>query len=136
MQTIATDSVIEKTRELCQTIMDQPEFREIRERIETFMNDESAKAQYQSLSERGEHLQHNQTQGVKLSDEEIADFERQRSEFFGNTVSRGFMDAQQAMHKMQETVGQYVSKTYELGRVPEAEDFDSGDCGPSCGCSH
>jgi hypothetical protein len=44
--------------------------------------------------------------------------------------------AQQAIHKMQETVTQYVAKTYELGRIPGTEDFDSGGCGHGCGCSH
>jgi hypothetical protein len=37
---------------------------------------------------------------------------------------------------MQETVAQYVAKTFELGRIPSADDFDAGNCGPSCGCSH
>ncbi len=136
MQTTTTESVIEKTRELCQAILDQPEYQTIRQQIETFMANEDAKSQYQLLSERGEYLQHKQTQGVQLSDEEVAEFEKQREQFFGNPVSRGFIDAQQAMHKMQETVSQYVGKTFELGRVPEPDDFSSGGCGPSCGCGH
>jgi len=40
------------------------------------------------------------------------------------------------MHKIQESVMQYVGKTFELGRVPSVEDFSSGDCGPTCGCGH
>ena len=136
MQTTTADALIERTRELCQAILDQPEYQAIRQQIETFMGDEEAKGQYQLLSERGEYLQHKQTQGVRLSDEEIAEFEKQREQFFNNPISRGFVDAQQAMHKMQETVSQYVGKTFELGRVPEPDDFSSGGCGPSCGCGH
>ena len=56
--------------------------------------------------------------------------------FFNNPVARDFVGAQQSIHKMQETVTQYVAKTYELGRIPTPEDFDSGSCGPSCGCGH
>ncbi len=136
MQTTTADTLIEKTRELCQVILDQPEYQAIRQQIEAFMGDDQAKEQYQSLSEKGEYLQHKQTQGVRLSEEEIAEFEKQREQFFSNPISRGFVDAQQAMHKMQETVSQYVGKTFELGRVPEPDDFSSGGCGPSCGCGH
>jgi cell fate (sporulation/competence/biofilm development) regulator YlbF (YheA/YmcA/DUF963 family) len=136
MQTTTADALIEKTRELCQAILDQPEYQTMRQQIEAFMGDEEAKAQYQLLSEKGEYLQHKQTQGVHLSDDELGEFEKQREQFFSNPISRGFIDAQQAMHKMQETVSQYVGKTFELGRVPEQEDFNSGGCGPSCGCSH
>ena len=39
-------------------------------------------------------------------------------------------------HKIQESVMSYVTKTFELGRVPAAEDFDSGSCGTGCGCAH
>ena len=136
MQTTTADALIDKTRELCQAILEQPEYQTMRQQIETFMGNEEAKEQYQLLSEKGEYLQHKQTQGVRLSDEEIAEFEKQREQFFSNPVSRGFVDAQQAMHKVQETVSQYVGKTFELGRVPEPDDFSSGGCGPSCGCGH
>src|SRR5262245_35770879 len=136
MQTISSSPLIDKTRELCQTILNQPEYQAIRQQIEAFMGSEDAKAQYQLLSEKGEYLQHKQNQGVRLSDEEVAAFEQERERFFSNPVARGFADAQQQMHKMQETVSQYVGKTFELGRVPEPDDFSSGGCGPSCGCGH
>jgi cell fate (sporulation/competence/biofilm development) regulator YlbF (YheA/YmcA/DUF963 family) len=133
--TTEQNAVIEKTRELCQAILDDPQFQSMRRNIETFMSNASAQGQYQSLSEKGEYLQHKQQQGVQLTPEEISAFERDREAFLGNPVAAGFLDAQQTMHKMQETVGQYVAKTFELGRVPEAEDFAAGDCGPSCGCA-
>jgi hypothetical protein len=51
-----------------------------------------------------------------------------------NPVARGFLDAQQQMHKTQETVMKFVSKTFELGRVPTMEDMQEGSCGTGCGC--
>jgi len=134
--TIEDTVVIEKTRELCQTITDQPEFRVIRERIETFMSNDAAKAQYQLVMEKGDELQQKQQTGLPLSNEEIQEFEKNRDLLLNNAVASNFLDAQQRMHKMQESVTQYVTKTFELGRVPAAEDFSSGDCGPSCGCGH
>ena len=46
------------------------------------------------------------------------------------------LDAQQEMHKVQESVGQYIAKTLELGRMPTSDDFSSGSCGHGCGCHH
>ena len=137
MQTLIEESVItQKTRELCQTILDQPEVQTILRQVESFMSNEEAKTQYQLLSEKGEFLQHKQQQGLPLSNEEIADFEQRREALFNNPVARGFLDAQQEMHKMQDSLGQYVAKTFELGRVPSPDDFPSGSCGSGCGCHH
>ncbi|MBM3833324.1 MAG: YlbF family regulator [Verrucomicrobia bacterium] len=134
--TIEESAVLQKTRELCQAILDQPEFKSLRRRIDSFMANDEAKMQYQFLSERGEYLQHKQSQGSALTNEEIAEFEQRREAFINNPVARGFMEAQQEIHKVQESVNQYVSKTFELGRVPEADDFSSGSCGHGCGCHH
>src|SRR5437868_768491 len=127
MTTQTADSlIVEKTRELCQTIVEQPEFQSIRQRIDTFMANDAAKLQYQTVMEKGEMLQHKQQMGLPVNAEEIADFEGNRDALINNPVARDFLDAQQAMHKMQESVGQYVAKTFELGRPPREEDFDSG----------
>lgn len=129
-------AVLQKTRELCQTLADQPEFKEIRQRIDAFMADNDAQSQYQMVMEKGELLQHKQQMGMPLTSDEITDFEKQRDALVNNPVARAFLDAQQEMHKVQESVGQYVAKTFELGRLPTTDDFSSGSCGPSCGCGH
>jgi cell fate (sporulation/competence/biofilm development) regulator YlbF (YheA/YmcA/DUF963 family) len=134
--TIEETPVIQKTRDLCQTILDQPEYRQIRERIDAFMGDDGAKNQYQSLMEKGDALQHKQQMGLPLDGAEIAEFEKNRELLLSNPVAANFLTAQQQMHKIQESVMQYVSKTFELGRVPEAEDFPSEGCGSGCGCAH
>ena len=137
MTSEATETpVLQKTRELCQTLAEQPEFRQIRERVAAFMASDDAKAQYESLMEKREFLEHKQQTGSQISDAEIDDFNKQRDALVNNPIARGFLDAQQEMHKVQESVGQYVAKTFELGRLPTEADFDSGSCGPSCGCSH
>ena len=128
--------IISKTRELCETIIGQPEFRAIRQRLDTFMADDAAKSQYQLVVEKGDALQQKQQSGAPLDNNEILEFERNRESLLGNPVARDFLDAQQQMHQIQESVMQYVSKTFELGRVPGIEDFQSGDCGSGCGCAH
>ena len=129
-----SDVLTQKIEELCQTILNQPETKSIRQRIDAFNADTAAQKQYETLAERGEYLQHKQQQGAQLTDAEIAEFEKHREAFFANPVAKGFVDAQQQMHKMQDSVTKYVSKTLELGRVPAAEDMESGSCGSCCGC--
>lgn len=137
MQTMTeNNAVLDKTLELCQAILDQPDFRDIRRKVDAFLSDEAAKAQYQLLSEQGESLQYKQQHGLPLPPEEIAEFEKVREAFMNNPVARGFLDAQHEIQQVQESVGQHVSKTFELGRVPTPEDFESGSCGSGCGCHH
>jgi len=138
MQTAIENPVVEKTRELCQTILSQPEFQSVRRDLDSFMNNDAAKAQYEKLAEKGEYLHHKQHQGVALSPEEVDDYEKLRTSFMANPVASNFLKAQEKMQEVQQTVGQYVSKTLELGRVPTDEDFESqgGGCGSGCGCGH
>ena len=76
METNLEDGVIvQKTKELCETILQQPQFQSIHSRIDQFMNDGSAKSQFDALNEKGEFLHHKQHQGVTLTQAEIADFE-------------------------------------------------------------
>ena len=137
MSTITAESgIIQKTLELCQTILEQPEFQVTRRQIDSFMADEQAQTQYQLVMQKGDLLQHKQQMGLPLINEEILEFEKQRDALVNNAVAQGFIAAQQHMHGVQESVGQYLAKTFELGRLPGAEDFSSGSCGSGCGCHH
>jgi len=133
-ETIEETIVLQKTRDLCQSILDQPDYRQIRSRLDAFMSNEAARNQYQLVMEKGDALQQKQQFGTPMDNNEIVEFEKNREELLGNSVARDFLEAQQQMHKIQETVMQHVSKTFELGRVPTAEDFSSESCGSGCGC--
>jgi cell fate (sporulation/competence/biofilm development) regulator YlbF (YheA/YmcA/DUF963 family) len=132
MMTTENTTVLQKTRELCQAITEQPEFKLLRQQIETFMGNEEAKAQYQHVVEKSEVLQQKQQTGEALTQEEIQDFETHREALVNNPVGRGFLDAQQQMHQVQESVNKYVTKTFEIGRLPNPEDIAS--CGSGCSC--
>ena len=136
MPTQIEESVItQKTRELCQAILDQPEVRSMRQKIDSFMADDKVRGQYDALMMKGQLLQQKQQAGMQLDQTEINDFEHLRETFLNNPVAKGFLGAQEDMQKVQSSVSQYVSKTFELGRVPEESDLDSG-CGHGCGCHH
>ena len=137
--TIEETVITRKTRELCQMILDEPSMQALRQRIDTFMADEETRAQYDGLIAKGQALQEKQQRSVALTGEEISDFEQQRDSLLNNPVARGFLDAQQELHQVQESIQKYVSKTIELGRLPSEEELSSGCCGEhehGCGCSH
>jgi len=134
MSTTTEDVIIQKTKELCQTIVEQPEFQAFRRQVDAFLANELSKQQYQLVVEKGEALQQKQQTGMPLSNDEIAEFEKHQETLINNPIAKGFLDAQQEMHKVQESVGQYVAKTLELGRMPTSEDFPSESCGHGCGC--
>ncbi|HXJ55771.1 MAG TPA: YlbF family regulator [Candidatus Dormibacteraeota bacterium] len=135
MQATTDETILtQQTRNLCQTLVEQPEFIQIRQRIEAFLSDDSAKNLYQTVMEKGDELQQKQQMGLPLDQNEILAFEQDREKLLNLPVARGFLDAQQEMHKIQESVMQFVGKTFELGRVPAPEDFPAEGCGPGCGC--
>jgi cell fate (sporulation/competence/biofilm development) regulator YlbF (YheA/YmcA/DUF963 family) len=126
----------DKTKELCQTIIDQPEMISIRKRIDTFMSDPGARGQYEAVMSKGQALQEKQAQSQPLESAEIADFEKHRDALMKNSTARGFLEAQEELHEMQHSIQKSISKTLELGRVPTEADFDAGSCGHGCGCHH
>jgi cell fate (sporulation/competence/biofilm development) regulator YlbF (YheA/YmcA/DUF963 family) len=137
--TIEETAITRKTRELCQMILDEPSMQALRQRIDTFMADEETRAQYDGLIAKGQALQEKQQKSVALTGEEISDFEQQRDSLLKNPVARGFLDAQQELHEVQQSIQKYINKTIELGRLPTEDELGSGCCGEhehGCGCSH
>jgi cell fate (sporulation/competence/biofilm development) regulator YlbF (YheA/YmcA/DUF963 family) len=131
-----TTQIEEKMRELCQTIIAQPEMISIRKRIDTFMADDSTRGQYETLMGKGQALQEKQQHGQQLAPAEISEFEKSRETLLKNPVATGFLDAQEEMHVMQSFIQKHISKTLELGRLPAAADLEEGSCGSGCGCHH
>ena len=134
MTNAGNGAVLRKTLELCEAIVAQPDFPAMRQHLDAFMADESLKARYQELAEQSTSLQHRQQHGTALDSQEVSAFEQKRDAFLGNPVARGFLDAQQSMQDVRETVTRYVTRTFELGRVPTEEDFGGCGCGSGCGC--
>jgi cell fate (sporulation/competence/biofilm development) regulator YlbF (YheA/YmcA/DUF963 family) len=88
----------EKTREFCQTIVEQPEMASIRRRIDAFLADAGARGQYETVMSKGNALHEKQHNGQTLDGVEIADFEKHRDELLKNPAARGFLDAQEELH--------------------------------------
>ena len=123
-----------KTRELCQAIVEQPEFKGIRDRVESFQNDPAALELYQQMNLTRQSLEEKQERGLPLGKEEVETFERQREAFLKNAVASAFIEAQQEIHDVRKSINQYVTRTFELGRMPQAEDLEDASCGHGCEC--
>jgi cell fate (sporulation/competence/biofilm development) regulator YlbF (YheA/YmcA/DUF963 family) len=131
------NAIIEKTKALCQTIVDHLGLTSVRRDLDTFLADANARSQYEAVVTKGQALQEKQAQGRQLDSAEIADFEKHREALLNNPVARGFLDAREELHEIQHSIQKYVSKTLELGRVPLAEDLEDHSCGDGgCGCHH
>ncbi len=139
METLQEDTlVMRKTRELCETIISQPEFIAIQKRVSAFEADSEAKGLYDSLVERHQELSRQQGMGQPITDEEMDGFDSLRRRVFEHPVAKGFLDAREEAHNLQMSVRRFVSKTFELGRLPKPEELEEGGggCGGGCGCHH
>jgi len=129
------NAVIEKTKELCAEIVADPAFTKLFASVETFLGDDAARLQYQSVHEKGEDLHHKQHAGVELGSSEIREFEVARETLMDNPVARDFISAQRELENLQKEISKYVSATLELGRVPTEDDLmaSGGCCGGNSG---
>jgi len=130
------NTITKKTKELCKAIIDHSEMISIRKRIDTFLSDDGARGQYETVAGKGQALHEKQHRGQPLESAEISDFEKHRDTLLQNPVARGFLDAREELHEIQHSIQKYISKTLELGRVPTAEDLEDHSCGDGCGCHH
>jgi len=132
-------AVIQKTEELCQAVVDQPSFQQLKESVDRFQEDPEAQMLYRSLVDKQDRLQNKQQRGLQLTDEEVRDFEQERDNLFAHPVAKAFIDAQQQIQKVHDSITRYLNKTFELGRVPSEEEARAFGCcggggGGGCGC--
>ena len=125
--------IVQKTLDLCQAVVEQPDFQEVKEKFDAFVADEFLKFQFQQVNDLGSLLQMKHSEGLEVTEQEKATFEEMREKFLSNPVAQGFLDAQQQMQQLQQVVGKFIDKTFELGRRPEYDDLQDGSCG-GCGC--
>lgn len=130
------EAITEKTRELCQTILDHPAFKAAQERIQAFTANDQARAQYEAVVGKGQELRHKQHHGERVAEAEVKAFEADRDALLRNPVARDFVDAQSDLHELRHTIEKHVALTLELGRVPTREDLEAQSCGNGCGCHH
>lgn len=129
------EPIMEKTRALCEALVAEAEFADIGRNIETFMADMDARTHYQEVRRMQDELMRRRSRGEEVPSEEVARYEKERGALLDKEVVRDFVEAQREMQAVQDKVLQYVTKTFELGRVPAEADFMSCGAGGCAGCS-
>ena len=125
------------TDQLCESIVNQKGFKELYTKIDAFITDEKLKYEYSTLNDHGALLQQKQQTGVEITEEEITELEKLREEFMANPIATNFLNAQEEVQQVQDRIHQVLAKTFEIGRVPNQEDFDfCSDGFGDCGCNH
>jgi cell fate (sporulation/competence/biofilm development) regulator YlbF (YheA/YmcA/DUF963 family) len=135
LQSTEETPIIKKAKELCQTILDQPGYQQMKQAILGFLENEEAVRQYQDLCDQQDQISAKHQQGVEPTPAEMEAFEKLEHDFLQNPQAQGFISAQRQMHTIEQTVLKYVRKTFEIGKVPSEDDFGSCGCGSGgCGC--
>ena len=125
----------DKAKELCQALVEDPELKPLFGAIDRFMEDDAAKELFTEMQSKAEGLQMKQQAGLELTAGEVEEYNKARDTMLDSEVAKGFVDAQEAIHGVHETIGRWVSLSFELGRMPTEEEF-KGHCGEGCGCDH
>ena len=121
----------EKTKELCEALLEDPKLKSAFSDIEAFLENDIAKEAFSSMQQKGEELQAKQQGGIELTAGEVEEFNKMRESVEGNEVASAFLSAQETMHAAQTSVNTWIGMTMELGRIPTEEDFKAS--GESCG---
>lgn len=131
----ATVTLEEKALELCQFILDQPEFQDSWNRIEAFVADSTAQALYREWQEASRELAMREREGLPLTDHDLLAVEARKEAVLSNDVALGFAEGEEALSGIFGTVTRLLQKTLQLGRVPTEGDLSADDCcGGGCGC--
>ncbi len=129
--------ILSKTRELCTTILESELYAGLQARVERFLDDEKACAQYRNVQELGDRLHQKQHAGMQLSDDEIQDFEIAHGGLLSNEVAVDFLQARETLANIRQEVSKHIALTLELGHIPTEEDLAEGGCcssGGGCSC--
>jgi len=121
----------EKTKDLCEAILQDPKLKSAFVDIENFLENDVAKDAFSSMQQKGQELQAKQQAGIELTAGEVEEFNKLREVVESNKIARAFLSAQEELHEAQTSVNAWVGMTMELGRMPTEEDFKAS--GESCG---
>ncbi len=132
----AAVSIEDKIQELCEAIVADEEVQNAREQAEVFLADEDAVSLYRQMVGLGRALHKKQHQGEEPTAAEEREFNELQDRCDAHPAIVAFVEAQQILQGIAESVNGYVTKTLEKGHVPSEEEVwgKSGGCGEGCGC--
>ena len=87
----------DKTKELCEALLEDPKLKSAFADIEKFLGDDVAKEAFSSMQEKGQELQAKQQAGIELTAGEVEEFNKLREGVEANESASGFLSAQEEM---------------------------------------
>jgi cell fate (sporulation/competence/biofilm development) regulator YlbF (YheA/YmcA/DUF963 family) len=111
-------AVLGKMEELCETLLQQDEFGQLREMLERYAADERAQEQYEHFAKMGQDLLEKERSGIEPTADEKASYERDERTLYANDVIRQYMYANREFGLLKQMIDQYFAKTVETGHIP------------------
>lgn len=136
---IETSPVYERTRDLCVSLIQDSEIKQLKASIDAFLNDAEARALFDCVNKMGEELREKHMAGMEPTEEEISRFDQLRQNVISNPVCHDFLQARQQVDGLFNEINRYFGMTLELNRVPSHEEVmeamapqEGGCCGGDC----
>jgi cell fate (sporulation/competence/biofilm development) regulator YlbF (YheA/YmcA/DUF963 family) len=125
----------EKTRELCNFLLEDGGYAAAQGKINAFEEDKEAQELYRNWQRKGSELQHMHQEGREPGEEDIAEMERLKGLVMDHSIGSDFIEAEETLNSMFGTVMKMVQKTLQDGAVPSDEDLDECCGNGGCGCN-
>ena len=134
-----TETVIptleDKTRELCQFILEDPAFAAAFGSIDAFQEDKEAQGLYKSWQEKAAELHHMHHEGKEPSQSDVVEMERLKQTVMDNSVAADFVEAEDSVNDIFGTVMKLVQKTLQNGQIPTEDEMNECCSSGGCGCN-
>jgi cell fate (sporulation/competence/biofilm development) regulator YlbF (YheA/YmcA/DUF963 family) len=124
----STANYKDAAKQLCQALLDDPSLKAVFGAIDAFMEDDSAKGAFTEMQNKAEVLQMKQQSGQELTAGEVEEYNKVRDAMLENDKAKAFVEAQEKINSVHQTVGSWMSMAFEFGRMPTEEEFE-GHCG-------
>ncbi len=131
---IAKDPVIlSRVHDLCTMIADHPTFESHREAVKSFMESDHARGLFDRALMLQTDLRDRRSEGLVISEEEEQEFQKAQEDLFNDETANAFLAAQDDMKETEGIIHLYITRTLQLGRVPEEDELLPDDEGCGCG---
>ena len=119
----------ETAKDLCQALLEDDKLKGVFASIDAFMVNDASKELFSQMQTKGEELQTKQQAGIELTAGEVEEYNKLREQMLDDPAAKAFVEAQESIQSVHQTIGSWVSLVFENGRMPTEEEF-AGHCGP------
>ncbi len=119
----------ETAKDLCKALLEDEKLKGVFTSIDAFMENDVSKELFSQMQTKGEELQTKQQAGIELTAGEVEEYNKLREKMLDDPAAKAFVEAQESIQSVHQTIGSWVSLVFENGRMPTEEEFE-GHCGP------